>query len=172
MSHPTNPFRNANNQRYTNALFYEAPGLDKSCVIFTLKDVDHQTTDGRPLKSLYKLYMQESDVTEYDFAIKHLDGLEHWENLCQSTFFKPYAERWRKELELKLKSECVHEIENISKDPDHKSQFAALTFLVNGGWKDKTQNRKGRPSKVQIKEAAREIADHQRRLDEDFARIN
>jgi hypothetical protein len=172
MSHPTNPFRNANNQRYTNALFYEAPGLDKSCVIFTLKDVDHQTTDGRPLKSLYKAYMAEADPTEYYFATRHLDGLEHWENLCGSTFFKPFAERWRRELETKIKSDCINEIQKISQDAEHKSQFAALTFLVNSGWKDKAQNRKGRPSKVQIKEAAREIAETSRRLDEDFARIN
>ncbi len=166
------PFRNANNQRYTNGLFYEAPGLDKSACIFTLKDHDYQTPDGRPLKSLYLLYMAARDVTEYNFAMSNLDGWEHWEMLCSATFFKPFVARWRQELELLIKAECLNHIEAISKDPDHKSQFAALNFLVTSGWREKAKSGKGRPTKAQVQQAARDLAETNKRLEEDYARIN
>src|SRR3990167_1337022 len=94
-----NPFKNASGARLTQALFYEETGADKSSVIYTLKDQDHE---GFP--SLYRLYIEMEDILEYEFANKYLDNWSHWEWLTQAGWFKPYVLRWRKELELKIRS--------------------------------------------------------------------
>jgi hypothetical protein len=160
-------FRTTSNTRYLKGLFFEQTLADKSSVVYSLKDWDHE---GFP--SLYRLYMEMEDLTEYEFANKYLDGWEHWEMLCQCEWFKPFVERWRKELSLKIQAQALRAMRAEAMSSS-KNAFAANKFLVDRGWVDKTEKShgRGRPSKDEVKKAADAIAQHERRLDEDFTRL-
>ena len=102
--------------RFLRELFFETTTSDKSNVLYTLKDEDH-TYNGITYPSLYKLYMASEDPTEYDFFTQYLDGLEHWERLCASPWFKEYVARWRREHELRLKSRALKRVMASAKAP-------------------------------------------------------
>ncbi|MDE2102798.1 MAG: hypothetical protein KGL39_36475 [Patescibacteria group bacterium] len=162
------PFRNpVTNQRYLKGLFFETTYADKSTVVYSLKDRDHE---GYP--SLYRLYMEADDPTEYLFATQHLDGWDHWETLCQCTWFKPYIDRWRRELEIKHRALALANIKKLASDPDSKEFHQANKFLVNAGWVGETKRKNaGRPSKEEVSKAAKAMADEARQLEEDLLRI-
>lgn len=117
--------------------------------------------------------MEMGDATEYNFANKYVDGWAHWEILCNCSWFKPYITRWRRELELKIRSSALLQIEQISKDPSHKASFSANRFLLSGEWKDSPSRKgAGRPSKEEIRGYARTLAEEEKSLLEDYERIN
>lgn len=156
--------------RYTKALFFEKTLADKSTCVYTLKDDDH-TVDGKTYKSLYKLYMDTNDPTEWRFATTYLDGWEHWEILCECSWFKPYIERWRRELELRMKSEALARIMREGKT-NSKESFQANKYLLEKGWEPKTTQKRGRPSKEEIAQEARTILESTSRIEEDFERLS
>lgn len=161
------PFRNAYGQRYLRTLFYETTLADKTGVVYTLKDRDHE---GYP--SLYRLYMESDDPTEYSFAISNLDGWDHWETLCECTWFKPYITRWRRELEIRAKARALLAIKALAADPTSKEHYQASKFLINSGWREKATGRgAGRPSKDEVQKVARQLAEDSRNLEEDFQRV-
>lgn len=159
-----NKFRSSINSRLLKALFYETVNADKSTVIYTLKDEDHE---GFP--SLYRLYMETSDSTEYDFAVRYLDGWEHWEMLCKCNWFKPYVSRWRRELEVKLRSQALKAIKDVADTREHKDSLSANRFLLEKGWVKKQE--KGRPKQEDIEKAAILLAEDENKIKDDFARI-
>jgi len=149
----------------TKGIFYEELLADKSTCLYTLKDTDHM---GYP--SLYRLYMETNDPTEWKFATTHLGGWKHWEMLCDCTWFKPYVERWRRELELRMKSQALARIMAEAKT-SNKESFSANKYLLEKGWEPKDSSKRGRPSKDDIKQAAREELQMNNRISEDFDRI-
>lgn len=161
-----NKFRSEQNARYLKALFFETTLSDKSTVVYTLKDQDHL---GYP--SLYRLYMEVNDPTEYRFATQYLDGWEHWEMLCRCSWFQPYVERWRREMEIRMKSSALAKIMAEAKSGG-KEAFSANKYLIEKGWEPKEASRRGRPTKDDIKQAASEIALTNSRLNDDFERIS
>lgn len=160
-------FRNSTNGRYLKGLFFEQTLADKSSVVYTLKDWDHLS-----YPSLYRLYMEMEDLTEYEFANAYLDGWEHWEMLCQCEWFKPYVERWRKELTLKIQARALKAL-RAEAESSSKNAFVANKFLVDKGWVDKSEKAhgRGRPSKDEVKKAADAIALSDKRLEEDLQRL-
>lgn len=160
-------FKNASGLKLTKALFFETNIIDKSQVVYTLKDHDHL---GFP--SLYRLYMEEEDLIEFDFANKHLDSYQHWEELCNCEWFKDHVSRWRKELHLKIQSKALKAIKAKSRT-DSKDALAAQRYLLERGWEPKNTdtNRRGRPSKEEIKKEAIQIAENDKMLDEAAKRI-
>lgn len=160
-------FKNSIGAYLLGALFYEQTLADKSQVIYTLKDRDHL---GYP--SLYRLYMEADDPTEYTFAIANLDGWEHWERLCESPWFQPYIAKWRRELEVRFRALSLLNIRAVANDPKAKESYQANKFLVGQGWKEGGPKRKaGQPSKQEIKSEAHRLASISQSLDEDFQRI-
>jgi hypothetical protein len=160
-------FRNeVNNSRYTKALFFETSFPSKETVLYTLKDVDHQ---GYP--SLYLLYMATNDPTEWKFATEYFDGWEHWEMLCECEWFKPLVSRWRRELELRMKSQALARIMAEAKTSSREA-FASNKYLLERGWEPKEgQNKRGRPSKAEISKAAHEAVTENNRLSSDLVRL-
>ena len=146
-------------------LFFETQGADKTTVVYTLKDRDHE---GFP--SLYRLYMEMDDPTEYDFAVTYLAGWDHWVKLCKCSWFKPYVKKWREELEVRTKARALRSIKDYAKSSG-KEAYQANKFLVSNGWIEKKTHGRGRPSKDDIKSEAERIARERTDLDEDFARI-
>jgi hypothetical protein len=138
-------------------------------VLFTLKDKD-VTSDGKTYPSLYRLYMEASDPTEYEFAMAHLGGWDHWLKLCEATWFQPYIERWRTELELKLKARAIQDILREA-EAGTKNSFSANKWLVAKAWApDKA--RRGRPSKAEVLTQAAQIASTNDRIEDDLKRLD
>jgi len=165
MEKPFNKFRIANNF-LLKSLFYETTGADKSSVVYTLKDVDHE---GFP--SLYRLYMETMDPTEWNFANKYLESWTHWERLKECSWFKPIHERWIRELDLKIKSKALFRIMHEA-TTNSKESFQANKYLLEKGWEPKTTSGRGRPSKEEVNRAAKGIAEEHRRLEQDLLRIS
>jgi hypothetical protein len=137
-----------------------------SRVVYTLKNED-VTKDGITYASLYRLYLGHLDPTEYDFANTHLGGWDHWQRLLECDWFQPYVERWRTELELKLKAKAFKEIREEA-EAGTKNSFSANKWLIANGW---APNRRGRPSKSEIKAQAVQIAQGDHRVAEDLKRL-
>lgn len=164
---PVSKYTNANGRPRTLGLFYETTDGDKTGVLYTLKDSDHE---GYP--SLFRLYIECGDPTEYDFALAHLEGWRHWQLLSNAPWFVEYVERWRWELELKLRSGAVKRIIDEAKS-EGRAKFQANKFLVDGGWRppsDKTPV--GRPSQERIKQEAERLNEIERQIFEDHERLN
>lgn len=157
-------FTNAIGGWLLQALFYETTMSDRPHCKFTLKDYDHA---GYP--SLYRLYMETNDPTEYLFATQHLGGWEHWERLSEAAFFRPYVDRWRRELELRYRAEALKNIHEIA-NGNSRDRLTANKILAQG-WSKPAGPGRGRPSKAEIKQEAHRLAEEQRNLKDDFERI-
>ncbi len=163
-------FKNSNGVFLLKGLFFEQTLLDnRHQAIYTLKDEDHEG-----LPSLYRLYMELEDPTEWEFSQKYLDGWEHWCALCKCKWFKEYIDRWREELELKFSARAFKNMVAIAKT-NGREAAAANKYLLDKGWfkpgKEDGKRKVGRPSKElvekEIKRQAREDLD----LAEDLDRI-
>lgn len=116
------------NRYFTQSLFIETKtNVTDWEPVYTLDSM--QDTDD--LISLPRLYMLHSDVTEYNFAVDVFGSYEHWEILCTKTWFKPYVERMRKELELSIKSQAIDQIKEKADGGD----FNAIKYLASKAWR-------------------------------------
>ena len=162
-------FKTPQGRRLTQGLFYETTLADKSTVVYTLKEQDHE---GYP--SLKRLYLECGDPTEHRFATSYLDGWSHWEMLIAAEWFQPHVSQWRKELELKIKSAALFQIQEEATNDLSKSKFAANKFLLEGGWKPKGEtqaSRRGRPSKQEVMDEARKMAEERDLVEDAFRRV-
>lgn len=161
-----NKYRASTGQRLLKGLFFEETA-DKASAVYTLKNWDHL---GYP--SMYRLFLEADDPTEYTFATAYLDGWDHWEILCACTWFKPYVSKWRRELEVRAKARALLAIKDLAANKTAKESYQANKFLINGGWKEKTSGRgAGRPSKEEVQKEAQRLAQDSKTIDDDFNRI-
>lgn len=160
-------FRASNNKRLLKGLFFETTLADKTGVKYTLKEEDHL---GYP--SLSRLYLEMEDPTEYIFATTYLESWSHWEQLMACTWFAPLVEKWRRELDVKLKSKALDKIRSEARDGGRNS-FVANKYLLERGWEPKEgpAARRGRPSKDEIKQAADKLLEDHDLLKEDYNRL-
>tara|TARA_R110000803_G_scaffold207605_1_gene275649 strand:- start:299 stop:895 length:597 start_codon:yes stop_codon:yes gene_type:complete len=98
--------------------------------LYTLGRVSHD--DDYP--SLYQLYMDFDDSTEYLFAEEHLGGWDHWVFLSKQTFFLKELSRWREELELRSKARALGAMKAKANDPNDKDYYTCNKFLLEKGW--------------------------------------
>jgi hypothetical protein len=167
-------FYNSNNQLLTRSLFWETT-FQEDTAIYTLKRWDITTPGGKPLKSLYKLYMDMNDITEYDFANKYFDGWEHWQTVSKSWYLKDEVAKWREELEIRVVADALKLIQAEALS-DSKYAYAANRYLADRGWKGaeakKSTKGAGRPSKASIQEEAARIAAEAHDIEADLKRLN
>lgn len=165
-------FRAPTNGKYLlRALFLEAYDDDGQFVLYSLKDKD-QEFNGRSIPSLKRLYIELSDPTEYDFANMYFESWDHWEALCNCVWFKPHIEKWRRELNIKLKCDSIKRIKEEAKAG--KNKFQANKYLIDRGWAGEDTKgswKMGRPSKQAIKEEAAKILEQDSRVLEDLKRM-
>jgi len=155
-----NQNRNASGKHYTKALFLEMATTEGTAV-YTLKDHDHGA-----FRSLYLLYLDVSDPTEYRFARQHLDGWRHWQVLQECTWLKPYIERWRAELAVKIQSESIQKIREIASATGRDALSACKTLLEMTTKKIRV----GRPNKEEKIDPSEEAL-QSRMVAEDLNRI-
>lgn len=166
--YPKSSFVNGSNRPLLKPIFWELNTEEnKKGALYTLKDEEHHG-----LPSLYQLYMEMEDITEFEFANKYLLNYSHWLELSETSWFKPYVEKFRRDLELKLKARHLNRTKAIAYS-NAKESFQALKYLLDKGWEKPAQGetKRGRPSKDEIhKEAVRQL-EVSRQLDDDFIRI-
>lgn len=162
-------FKDKQGRWFTKSLFreYAFNAPEGTFPLFTLYPED---VDG--ITSLYRLYMEEADASEYFFAKKHLGGWEHWQKLSQSTFFKPYIQDWRKELEVLIRAKALQKLIEVANNPTHKSSYDANKLLVKEGYKEKEKtSKRGRPTKDEITKEATRIASEEDQIKQDLERL-
>ena len=124
---------------------------------YTLKD-DHYAYKGVTYPSLKKLYIEAEDPVEYEFACTYLIGWNHWEKLQGNKVLLKHIDSWRKELELKLRSEQFKAVLDLTME----GHFQASKWIADKGWDKKGA---GRPSTK-----AQEIEDElNRQISEDYS---
>lgn len=157
-------FISEGNSKYLlQALFYEYG--NNQYTKYTLKRRDYK---GYP--SLYRLYMEMGDPTEYTFATKYLYDWKHWNLLCDTSWFKPHIDEWREELEIKHQAQALHNLKLMSQDKADKNYYQANKFLIDKGWKQKKE-KITQTAKDKIHRKAVELAEESVLEKEDYERI-
>lgn len=141
----------------TQGLFLEV-NYDEKYAVYTLKDEDYEYK-GVVYPSLKRLYLESEDPTEYAFATKYLLGWQHWKRLCENKMLSKHIDEWKEELELKLRSQAIRDMQNLC--ASENGNFGAAKFLADRGWDKKAV---GRPSKSEVE---RHLA-VEKRLDDEF----
>lgn len=159
-------YKNSVGKWRTQSLFIELNyGYSAEPAVFALGAED-VIKDGVTYPSLYKMYMEVEDPTEYDIAQKALGSYEHWQILCASKCFKDEITKWRDEKEVRAKSKWLNEIKKMAEEGTPRG-FAAAKFLANQEWK----HHKGRPSKKEIDKHLKKETAHLEAMEEDYSRI-
>tara|TARA_R110000782_G_scaffold265611_1_gene359467 strand:- start:71 stop:430 length:360 start_codon:yes stop_codon:yes gene_type:complete len=91
-----------------------------------------------------------NDPTEYEFAMQVFSSWDCWTAICKSPPLKPHIDKWRKEAEVKVKSQAIQSIAEEMKSGG-RSSFSAAKLLLEKGWLDKDNASKAK-AKLQAKE--------------------
>ena len=162
-------FRTPDSDRLKLSSLFLEPKYNVETALYTLNDRDKEYKE-QTFPSLYKLYITMADVTEYNFANKYLESFQHWDALCSEEFFKPHIQRWRKELELKVKSEALLEIIAQSQAEDPRKRLEASKYLYEKVYISNSNGR-GRPSKAEVRKEAERQAREQKIITQDYERL-
>jgi len=158
-----NKFKAVNGMPLTQGLFLEI-GYNTKYAVYTLKDDDYEY-EGVMYTSLKKAYLEMADAVEYDFAVTHLLGWDHWQRMCANKQLLAYIQQWRHELELKLRSEALKIIREKAKT---EIGVNAAKWLADRGWDKKGA---GRPTKADIESETKIQADILNQYAEDLQRV-
>lgn len=166
----SNPFKADSGHWYIRQIFYENDLPTKDLVVYTLNQSDREV-DGKIYPSLYRLYMEMEDVSEYDFANKYLGGWTHWKRMSESSWFQGYLLDWREELQVKLMAKALNKIRTVA-NSDTREAFNANKYLITNGYtKDTVASRRGRPSKDSVLKEANKLFKEKDEFKEDFNRL-
>lgn len=136
-----------------------------------------ETSMSPNIKPLYtldqarRMYLEEADPTEYQFAQRLLESWEHWKILLECNWFKPIVEAWREELDVKLRSESIIMLVDTAKAGGREGA-AAAKWVAERGWNPKSAPTRGRPSKGDVEKVARLEAEMQGRVDAHLEMVN
>lgn len=148
-------FKDSMGKYITQSLFLEM-GYNADMAVYTFKDADYEYK-GTVYPSLRALYLKTMDPTEYIFAEKYLWGWEHWQRILDNKELRKEIDKWREELEVKLRAYgLMNALEHA------KGNFTAAQWVANGKWKPYSKQG-GRPSK---QDQAREKEIRQKAADE------
>lgn len=163
---PNKRFKASNGMWLTDSLFRENVWGDKiHLAVYSTKEYDLHL-DGKIYPSLKKLYMSVADPTEYKFAEKHLGGWTHWNRMLNNQKLRPMIDKWREELEVKLRSQAFRALRSTAVNEGAKGTTAAK-WLAEKGWEPK----RGRPSKEEVERTKKVHAGIHEELEEDFERM-
>lgn len=155
--------KDAQGRYRTESLFYESSrDRKKYPPLFTLKEYDHKAC-----LSMYSLYMDIADPSEYFFAKKVLGSYAHWEKLVALTWFKDHLDAWRVHLDRKLQGDAIHTM----RDKASKGDVVAAKWLANKGWEQRPDPVRGRPSKADVQAAVQKRANQFEDMQNDAERL-
>lgn len=119
------------------------------------------------LNTFYAEYMRKLDPTEYYYATDTFGSWQAWEAFVSKN--RDTVESWRREMEAKIKSMCLAQIIDKTRD-DTRDSLQAAKFLLDAPWIS-TESKRGRPSKVDIENEMKTIIENEKRVQEDFLRF-
>lgn len=131
-------FKDSYGKYITQNLFLEF-SYDTEKAVYTFADEDKEYK-GVIYPSLRKLYLEVGDPTEYEFATKYLWGWEHWKRILGNKILREEVDKWREELEVKLRAAGVR-----AALAQTNGSFNAAKWAADGGWDVK----RGRPTKAE-----------------------
>jgi len=149
----------------TQGLFLETRSTSTPPIL-TLKEVDWEYK-GEILPSLRRLYIEIADPSEYEVAIQVLGSWEHWKRLLQNKKIFSYIQKYRDELEVKVRSGAIRSLIDTSCNEGSKGT-AAAKYIAERGW---DKRKAGAPSKTEVKKELKIQSDMEKELEEDFKRI-
>jgi len=161
-----NKYKDTMGRFRTQSLFYEMK-YEGYAPMFTLKDQDHEVA-GVVYRSLRELYLMYADPTEYSFAMGVFGSLKCWYKIAGNKELSEFVNRWRADLEVKLRSEGVMAIRDLATDEGSKSRLAAAKWLADKGWEGKAR---GRPAAHEIAKNAKTKTRMEEALSDDYERI-
>lgn len=119
---------------------------------------------------MYQKYMDLGDPTEYQQALQLLGSWRHWEVLTACDWFKPYIERWRKELAVQIESDQIKTMKDIqSSMPGTPQAIQATKWLADRNKQPKAK--RGRPSKEERNALIKEESEEDKLLIEEAERL-
>jgi len=157
--------RDVKGRKRTMSLFYET-NVSSLEAEYTTKDYNHVVGE-KTYISIYLIYMELADPTEYEFAKLVFGSWQHWERICRADLFKPMIEEWRSELEVKLRSGAIKQIMKNSTLSEGRGQTAAK-FLADRGWDKRPA---GAPSKAEKARKAKIDKSIHHELEDDAERL-
>lgn len=109
-----------------------------------------------PLEALKEAYLAKEDPTEYFFAKEVFNDWDFWKDLRSYKGIAKEVEKWREELEVKLRAKSFIALLEEARDKKSRNSYDANKMIVREGWKlPEASTGRGRPSKEDIK---RELA--------------
>lgn len=133
------PYKGESGAFLTRGLFYEADGFYDPNAVFSFKGKEGYI-DAR------KTFVELDDPTGYQWAVKYLGSVEHWERLVRCSWFKEQLAEWVAEIELKAKSEAIRRLKEIAAGESAQA-ISAAKYLAT---LDYNKGARGRPSKNEI----------------------
>lgn len=120
--------------------------------------------------SVRQMYMDAADLSDYEFAMELVGAWEHWEVIRDSSWFKPYHERYRAELEAKIRSQAINRYAQAAKAGDP----GALKWFADKAWNKGSDEKrgKGRPSKAEKERKLTEMVQSDRDAEAAIRRMN
>jgi hypothetical protein len=163
-------FKAANGRYYTRQLFWEE-SIELANAEKSIEPVFTLYGDKPGLINFGKRYVELEDPTGYEVAIDLLGDYRLWTVLMQCKWFQTAKKQWDAELDAKLTVRAFKKIKELSKDGPPPQQLAASKYLANLEYRKDHKATKGRPTRTQVEQAAREEADNRTALEEDYQRI-
>jgi hypothetical protein len=91
--------------------------------------------------------------------------------LSQSSWFKPFLEEWRRELEIKLRSGALAQILSVAADPANSASYHANKYLLSADWKPAGASKRGRPTHDEVKSEIKRQAASLAEIEDDAQRL-
>lgn len=159
-------------RRHTQAIFYE------KFVSFPMekrKFIPPYTLDMK-VKGLVCFrdeYIRLQDPTGYKMAQAYLGGdYTYWELLMKLSWFSKAKKEWDKELDAKIFSEAIDEIQKMVKEAPAPTALAAAKFLLQKGYKpNASKTARGRPTSDEVHRELVVAAEEEKSLLADLERI-
>lgn len=127
----------------------------------------HEPSD-EEIDKLYPFFMSTLDPTEYKFAIKHVGSWELWQTMLKIPRVKTQVDKWRRELDVKIRSEALARILEASQG-ETRDALGANKYLLEANFLGK--EKVGRPSKEAIATEAKKIVARNEQIIEDHKRL-
>lgn len=104
-------------------------------------------------------YVAIADPTEYRTALMLLGNWEHWCKLREKKQIAMYFDAWKREVEVKLRSEAIHKMKDHAQAPNGA---AAAKWLAEGGFSGRDMRKTA--DKKEEEEVKDDVITHARRL--------
>ena len=145
----------------TQSLFFELNKTNMDDAVFSLKQYD-LIKPNKTYPSLYLLYMQYNDPTEYQFATEVLGSWSHWQKMLNNKQIREKVEEWRAEVEVRMMSDSIKNMVRAGREG--VKGIAANKYIMEKGW----LKRAGRPSKEEVEREKKVMLKFDKELDEIF----